>query len=58
MSASGASIHPGSTRPGPEYLADRSKASSVNLFTRVDPNTFTWRSFGPEVAGQFMPDQA
>jgi len=38
------------------YLADGRKASSVNVFTYVDPDTFTWRSFGREVAGHFMPD--
>jgi uncharacterized protein (TIGR02246 family) len=38
------------------YLADGRKAASVNVFTYVDPNTFTWRSFGRQVDGQFMPD--
>ncbi len=38
------------------FLADGRKASSVNVFKYVDPNTFTWRSFGRKVEGQFMPD--
>jgi uncharacterized protein (TIGR02246 family) len=40
------------------FLASGSRASSVNVYTYIDPDTFTWRSFGREVDGKFLPDIA
>jgi uncharacterized protein (TIGR02246 family) len=39
-------------------LADGRKASSTNVYTPVDHNTFTWKSIGREVAGEFLPNIA
>ncbi|MFV1965682.1 MAG: SgcJ/EcaC family oxidoreductase [Pirellulaceae bacterium] len=36
-------------------LADGRKASSVNTLTRLDENTFTWKSTGREVDGEILP---
>ena len=32
------------------------KASSILVYTYVDPNSFTWQSFGREVHGEPLPD--
>lgn len=40
------------------YLADGSTASSIQVYEKVDDNTFTWQSFGREVAGERLPDIA
>jgi uncharacterized protein (TIGR02246 family) len=37
-------------------LNDGQRASSVNVLTRVDENTFQWRSVGREIGGQIQPD--
>ena len=40
------------------YLADGSTASSIQVYEKLDDNTFTWQSFGREVAGERLPDIA
>jgi uncharacterized protein (TIGR02246 family) len=37
-------------------LANGHKASSVNIYTYVDPDTFTWQSIGREVDGAPLPN--
>ena len=37
-------------------LPDGRKASSVNLLTQVDENTFTWESTGRDVDGEILPN--
>ena len=37
-------------------LAGGERASSVNIITRVDDNTFTWQSTGREVDGGLLPN--
>jgi uncharacterized protein (TIGR02246 family) len=37
-------------------LATGQKASAVNIYTYVDPNTFTWQSIGREVDGEPLPN--
>lgn len=32
------------------------KASSINIYTYVDPDSFTWRSVSREVDGELLPD--
>jgi len=32
------------------------KASSMNIYSYVDPNSFTWRSVSREVGGELLPD--
>ena len=32
------------------------RASSINIYTYVDPNTFTWQSVGREVNGEPLPN--
>jgi len=38
------------------YLADGRTASSIQVYARVDHNTFNWQSFGREVDGVRLPD--
>jgi len=40
---------------GFRLLADGAKASSINILTPVDENTFTWQSIGREVDGELLP---
>jgi uncharacterized protein (TIGR02246 family) len=37
-------------------LSNGEKASSVNIYTPVDANTFTWQSIGREVGGELLPN--
>ncbi len=37
-------------------LGTGEKASSMNIYTYVDPNSFTWQSIGREVNGEPLPD--
>jgi uncharacterized protein (TIGR02246 family) len=37
-------------------LATGEKASAINIYTYVDPNTFTWQSTGREVNGAPLPN--
>ena len=37
-------------------LGGGEKASSVNILTYVDPNTFKWQSIGREIAGELLPN--
>ncbi len=37
-------------------LGTGQKASSLNIYTYVDPNSFTWQSVGREVDGELLPD--
>jgi len=37
-------------------LGTGQKASSMNIYTYVDPNTFTWQSVSREVGGELLPD--
>jgi uncharacterized protein (TIGR02246 family) len=37
-------------------LGTGEKASSILVYTYVDPNSFTWQSFGREVNGEPLPD--
>ncbi|MGO9566885.1 MAG: YybH family protein [Desulfomonilaceae bacterium] len=37
-------------------LGTGEKASSTNIYSYVDPNTFTWKSIGREVAGEPKPN--
>ncbi len=37
-------------------LGTGQKASSMNIYTYVDPNTFTWQSVSREVEGELLPD--
>jgi uncharacterized protein (TIGR02246 family) len=39
-----------------QVLANGEKASSVNILTKVDDNTFTFRSTGREVDGELLPN--
>jgi len=39
-----------------QVLPDGRKAAATNIYTLVDANTFTWRSIGREVDGQFQPN--
>ncbi len=39
-----------------QVLPDGRKASATNVYTIVDGNTFTWKSIGRKVDGQFMPN--
>lgn len=38
------------------YLSDGRKASSVNIYTPVDENSFTWKAVGRAVDGEFLPN--
>jgi uncharacterized protein (TIGR02246 family) len=37
-------------------LANGDRASSVNIYSKIGPDTYTWQSTGREVAGEFHPD--
>jgi uncharacterized protein (TIGR02246 family) len=37
-------------------LGTGEKASSINIYTYVDPNSFTWQSVGRAVGGELLPD--
>jgi uncharacterized protein (TIGR02246 family) len=37
-------------------LGTGQRASSINIYTYVDPNSFTWQSVSREVAGELLPD--
>jgi uncharacterized protein (TIGR02246 family) len=37
-------------------LPDGSKTSSVNIFTYIDDNTFTWQSVNREASGEILPN--
>jgi len=37
-------------------LGTGEKASSINIYTYVDPNSFTWQSVSREVDGELLPD--
>ena len=39
-----------------QVLPDGRKASATNIYTIVDDNTFTWKSVGREVDGEFLPN--
>jgi hypothetical protein len=39
-----------------QVLPDGRKGSATNIYTRVDANTFTWKSIGRKVDGQFLPN--
>jgi uncharacterized protein (TIGR02246 family) len=39
-----------------QVLPDGRKASATNVYTIVDNNTFTWKSIGREVDGQYLPN--
>ena len=39
-----------------QVLPDGRKASATNIYTLVDGNTFTWKSVGREVDGEFLPN--
>ena len=39
-----------------QVLSDGRKASATNVYTIVDGNTFTWKSIGRKLDGQFMPN--
>ena len=38
------------------YAPDGRKTSAVNIMTRVDDNSFTWRSTQRAVGGDILPD--
>jgi uncharacterized protein (TIGR02246 family) len=38
------------------FLADGRSASSMNVFTPVDDNTFIWKALGRQVDGQYLPN--
>jgi uncharacterized protein (TIGR02246 family) len=37
-------------------LSTGQKASSMNIYTYIDPNSFGWQSIGREVQGELLPD--
>jgi uncharacterized protein (TIGR02246 family) len=39
-----------------QVLSDGRKASATNVYTIVDGNTFTWKSIGRKLDGQFIPN--
>ena len=39
-----------------QVLPDGRKASATNIYTIVDDNTFTWKSVGRKVDGEFLPN--
>ena len=39
-----------------QVLPDGRKASATNIYTLVDGNTFTWKSIGRKVDGEFLPN--
>jgi uncharacterized protein (TIGR02246 family) len=39
-----------------QILPDGGKASATNIYTLVDGNTFTWKSVGRKLDGEFLPN--
>ena len=39
-----------------QTLADGAKASSINIITPIDDDSFTWQSIGREIAGELQPN--
>jgi uncharacterized protein (TIGR02246 family) len=39
-----------------QVLPDGRKASATNVYNRVDGNTFTWKSIGRKIDGEFLPN--
>lgn len=39
-----------------QVLSDGRKAAATNIYTPVDGNTFTWRSVGRKLEGEFLPN--
>ena len=39
-----------------QVLSDGRKASATNVYKMVDGNTFTWKSIGRKLDGQFLPN--
>jgi hypothetical protein len=39
-----------------QVLPDGRKASATNIYALADGNTFTWRSIGRKVDGEFLPN--
>lgn len=39
-----------------QVLPDGRKASATNIYTPVDANSYTWRSIGRKLDGQFLPN--
>lgn len=39
-----------------QTLANGSMASSVNIYTPIDANSYTWESTSREIGGQLLPD--
>lgn len=39
-----------------QVLPDGRKASATNIYTLVDDNTFTWKSIGRKLGGEFLPN--
>lgn len=39
-----------------QVMPDGRKASATNIYTLVDGNTFTWKSIGRKVGGEFLPN--
>ena len=39
-----------------QVLPDGRKASATNIYTLVDGNTFTWKSIGRKLDGEFLPN--
>ncbi len=39
-----------------QVLPDGRKASATNIYTLIDANTFTWKSIGRKVDGEFLPN--
>ena len=39
-----------------QVLPDGGKGSSVNIFTYIDNDTFTWQSIGRQIDGEFVPN--
>lgn len=39
-----------------QVLPDGRKASATNIYTRIDDNTFTWKSIGRKVGDEFLPN--
>lgn len=37
-------------------LANGARASSVNIYSNITPNSYTWQSTGREVSGELQPD--
>lgn len=39
-----------------QVLADGRTASSTNIYTPLDSNSFTWKAIGRQVAGEYLPN--